>query len=173
MGPNVVSSRRQEARKCVSEYRALGCANVDWSGGVRASMLNNGPLWSMRLEESVLGSILSNGLESELCEPCKVCAEIHVARLSRLNRFDKVEFCDFLCGLSNVLATSIGLFFWIFASSKLSELARCPKVGLGGSSRVDPISRLGKLCPQVFLRDEYPAFNAVSHSRLKDPKGSD
>src|SRR3989442_2788334 len=35
-----------------SEYRALGCANVDWSGGIRASMLNYGPLWSMRFERS-------------------------------------------------------------------------------------------------------------------------
>jgi hypothetical protein len=42
---------------------------------------------------------------------------------------------------------------------------------LGGSSRVDAKSRSGNACPGVFLRDEYPAFSALSHSSLNDPKG--
>jgi hypothetical protein len=66
----------------------------------------------------------------------------------------------------------MGFLFWIFANSKLSELARWPKVRLGGSLRVATISRFGRLCPEVFCRDRYPVFSAVSHSRLKDPKGS-
>src|SRR3989442_1439455 len=72
---------------------------------------------------------------------------------------------------ANAFATSIGFFFWILASSKLTELARCPKAWLGGPSRVAAISRSGKACPEVCLRDEYPAFSTLSHSSLNDPKG--
>ena len=73
---------------------------------------------------------------------------------------------------ASVLAISIGFFFWILASSKLSELAKWPNVGFGGSSMVDSMLMSVRLCSEVCWSDEYAVFKATTHSRRKDPKGS-
>src|SRR5690242_19259566 len=94
MGPNTVSPCRQQTGEGVSEYCAFSRADVDWSSRVCTSMFNNGLLWSMCLEKAIFRSIPLNRFESQFSESCEVCAEIYVAGLGRLDRFDQVELCN-------------------------------------------------------------------------------